>query len=151
MDEKTGSQNSLVGFLKKRAPIYLGLTALFLIFAIPQLTSEKLEDLFPDDLTDAQKQVLDIVMEYDGPNQRGLTILEAMDLKIREKYPDVAYEKSDITLAIEGQNNNHTMTLVFETKQNELTYIWSVDTESGQITGQNNNTKNVINLVDFYD
>ena len=49
-------------FLKKRAPIYLGLIGLFVIFVIPELTKNDLQNSFPDNLTENQKQTVEILM-----------------------------------------------------------------------------------------
>ena len=68
-------------FLKKRAPIYLAIIAMFVIFAIPELTKGDLQSSFPE-LTSEEKQVLDILMKYNGPNGSGLTVMDAISEKI---------------------------------------------------------------------
>ena len=85
-DEKP-KKSDFKAFLKKRAPIYLGLIALFAVFVIPELTKGDLESSFPE-LSAEEQQIVDIIMEYNGPNGSGLTVMEAISNKINEKYPD---------------------------------------------------------------
>ena len=47
--KKTQEPKSFAAFLKKRAPIYLGLLGLFLVFAYPAITEKNLESLLEDD------------------------------------------------------------------------------------------------------
>ena len=47
-----------------------------------------LEDLFPENLAENEQQILDLVMGYNGPNNEGLTILEAIDDKIKDEFSD---------------------------------------------------------------
>ena len=150
-------EGSLAGFLKKRAPIYLGLTGLFLVFAVPQLTATSLEGLFPEGLTGEDRRVLEVIMSYDGPNGEGLTVLEAVDAKIKEEYGDdriygdrSAGVRVDVTGTGEGEGH-YDVLFVFQTDEKEMRYMWGVDAASGEISGLNANAKGVIDLVDFYD
>ncbi len=147
-------KNSFSNFLKKRAPIYLGLTGLFVIFAVPGLTSTSLESLFPE-LTEDEKQILDTIMEYNGPDGDGFTILQAIDEDIKEEFEDdriysdrLAQVAIDITT---DHDTKHIMAFTFAADQKEVQYVWGVDVQTGQIEGQNDNAKNMVNLVDFYD
>src|SRR3970282_1791558 len=75
-------------FLKKRAPIYLGIIAIFVVFIIPELTKTDLQSSFPDNLTDEEKQIVEILMSYNGPNEKGLTVMNAIKEQIVAEYPD---------------------------------------------------------------
>jgi len=50
-DEKP-RESEFKKFVKKRAPIYLGVIALLIVFVVPELTKSNLENSFPNDLTD---------------------------------------------------------------------------------------------------
>ena len=76
--EEKSKKSDFKAFLKKRAPIYLGIIAILVIFVIPELTKNDLQSSFPDNLTDEQKQIVEILMSYNGPNEKGLTIMNAI-------------------------------------------------------------------------
>ena len=65
--KKNQKKNDFKAFLKKRAPVYLGLIALFVVFVIPELTKGDLESSLPE-LSAEEQQVVDILMGYNGPN-----------------------------------------------------------------------------------
>ena len=85
--EDKPKKSDFKAFLRKRAPIYLGLTALFVVFVIPELTKGDLESSLPELAADKQ-QIVDMLMQYNGPNESGLTVMEAISSKISEEYPD---------------------------------------------------------------
>jgi len=85
--EEKPKKNDFKSFLKKRAPVYLGLIALFVVFVIPELTKGDLESSLPE-LSAEDQQVVDILMGYNGPNEFGLTVMEAIENKISDEYPD---------------------------------------------------------------
>lgn len=151
MDDK--KENSLAGFLKKRAPIYLGLTGLFLIFAVPQFMGTSLDDMFPE-MTGTDEEILDILMMYDGPNEKGLTVLQALDMKIKERFDDKIYndKSSKVIINITGTDEkSYDVAFSFITDEEDLLYIWTIHTETDEIEGKNTNAKGIIDLVDFYD
>ena len=123
-------------FLRKRAPIYLALIALLVIFVIPELTKGDLEKSFPD-----------------GENQEGLTVLEAIKKDIGNKYPDENIydnKKTKIGLTVtEIESENYQVKLDFESYKGKINYDWNVDKSSKEITSNNSNSKHIIELVDF--
>lgn len=148
------NENSYTGFLKKRAPIYLGLTGLFLVFVVAGLMENDLTSLYPEDLTDQEKQVLDMIMSYNGPNEKGLTVLEALDTKIKERYSDKVYDDRSTKVLINVtaiDSKNTELAFTFESDKKEITYIWSVNVESNEIKSQNQYAKGIMDFVKFYD
>ena len=141
-------------FLKKRAPIYLAIIAMFVIFAIPELTKGDLQSSFPE-LTSEEKQVLDMLMKYNGPNDSGLTVMDAISGKISEEYPNEKiydHRKTVVDLAVLKLNDEeYNIVLNFESYKGELNYDWNVDKNLGKITSNNQDSKHIIDLVDFYD
>ena len=85
--EKKPKKSDFKAFLKKRAPIYLGIIGLFILFVVPDLMKGDLESSFPE-LSSEEQQVVDILMGYNGPNESGLTVMDAIEMKISEEYPD---------------------------------------------------------------
>ncbi|MDH3500910.1 MAG: hypothetical protein OEL69_00155 [Nitrosopumilus sp.] len=142
-------------FIKKRAPIYLGVIALVIVFVIPELTKGDLQSSFPENLTDQEKEVLDTLMSYKGPNEKGLSILDAISNKISEEYPNEKIydnKKTKVSLLIdELKLENYHIILNFQSYKGELNYDWNVNMETKTIKGNNPEAKHVIDLVDFYD
>ena len=142
-------------FIKKRAPIYLGVIALVIVFVIPELTKDDLKSSFPENLTDQEKEVLNTLMSYKGPNEKGLSILDAISNKISEEYPNEKIydnKKTKVSLLIdELQSENYHIILNFQSYKGELNYDWNVNIGTKTIKGNNPEAKHVIDLVDFYD
>lgn len=152
--EEKPKKNDFKSFLRKRAPIYLAIIAMFVIFAIPELTKSDLQSSFPE-LTSEQKQVVDILMNYNGPNGSGLTVMEAITNKINEEYPDEKIfdnKKTIVELSVSKINDEkYHFILDFKSYKGELNYDWHVDKISGKIISNNQDSKHIIDLVDFYD
>lgn len=152
--EEKPKKNDFKSFLRKRAPIYLAIITIFVIFAIPELTKSDLQSSFPE-LTSEQKQVVDILMNYNGPNESGLTVMEAITNQINEEYPDEKIfdnKKTIIELSVSKINDEEDhFVLDFKSYKGELNYDWNVNKISGKITSNNQNSKHIIDLVDFYD
>ena len=141
-------------FLRKRAPIYLGLIALFVVFVIPELTGKDLESSLPE-LTAEKQNAVDILMKYNGPNESGLTVMEAISNKINDEYPDEKIfdnKKTNIELIVSNiEPEKYQVVLNFESHKGTINYDWNVNTNSGKITSNNSASKHIIDTVDFYD
>ena len=152
--EKKPKKNDFKAFLKKRAPIYLGIIGLFILFVVPDLMKGDLESSFPE-LSSEEQQVVDILMGYNGPNESGLTVMDAISMKISEKYPDEKIydnKKTNVELIVLSVGSEeYQVVLNFESHKGEMSYDWNVDMTSGKITSNNQESKYIINLVDFYD
>jgi len=79
---------SFTAFLKKRAPIYLGLIGIFLLFAYPALIEKNLQSHIPTDLTPEEQVVVDLILSYNGLNNSGMTIMNVLEEEISTKYSD---------------------------------------------------------------
>ena len=147
-------KNDFKSFLKKRAPIYLALIAMLIVFVIPELTKGDLESSFPE-LTSEEEQVLDILMNYNGPNGSGLTVMDAITNKINEEYPDEKifdHKKTIVDLTVSKINDEeYNIKLNFKSYKGELNYDWNVEKSLGKISSNNQDSKYIIDLVDFYD
>ncbi|MEK0323722.1 MAG: hypothetical protein QQN39_05715 [Nitrosopumilus sp.] len=152
--EKKPKKNDFKAFLRKRAPIYLGIMGLFILFVVPDLMKGDLESSFPE-LSSEEQQVVDILMGYNGPNESGLTVMDAISMKISEKYPDEKIydnKKTNVELIVSSVGSEeYQVVLNFESHKGEMSYDWNVDMTSGKITSNNQESKYIINLVDFYD
>ena len=152
--EEKPKKNSFKAFLKKRAPIYLGLMGLFMIFVIPELTKGDLESSFPE-LGFEEQQVVDLLMGYNGPNESGLTVMDAISMKISEEYPDEKIfenKKTTVGLTVSSiDSENYQVVLDFESHKEDFHYDWNIDMNSGEITSNDSESKHIIDLVDVYD
>ena len=87
-EEEKPKKNNLKAFLKKRAPLYLAGIALIAISANGVLSEKHLND-FLIDLSEEEQIVVDILMKYNGPNESGLNVKDAIENKINEEYPNM--------------------------------------------------------------
>ncbi len=152
--EKKPKKNDFKAFLRKRAPIYLGIIGLFMLFVIPDLMKSDLESSFPE-LSSEEQQVIDIIMKYDGPNDSGLTVMDAISMKISEEYPkEKIYDnkKTNVELTVSNiDSEEYQVVLNFESHKGEMNYNWNVEMGSGKITSNNQESKNIIGYVDYID
>ena len=152
--EKKPKKSDFKAFLKKRAPIYIGIMGLFILFVVPDLMKGDLESSLPE-LTSKEQQVVDILMGYNGPNDSGLTVMNAIEMKISEEYPDERIfdnKKTKVELTVSNiDSEEYQIVLNFESHKGEMNYNWSVNTDSKKITSNNPESKYIIDLVDFYD
>ena len=159
-DVTVKKRSDFVAFLKKRAPIYLGIVALFVVFVVPSLTAKSLDDTFPD-FTEEEQGVVDVLMGYDGGDGTGLTVLEAIEKKIGEEYPDGNIyddKKTIVGLTVERtvgddlpDDEVYRVVLDFEAKNGQMEYSWNVDMVSGNIVANNPDARHALELVQFYD
>ena len=147
-------KNSFKSFLKKRAPIYLALIAMLIVFVIPEITKETLEKSFPE-LPEQEQQAVDILMKYDGPNNDGLTVLEALENIIDEKHPNEKifdHRKTMVNLTVTNiDSKQYNVALDFKSYKDEMNYDWNVDIVSKEIISNNSEAKHIIDLVNYYD
>ncbi len=152
--EEKPKKNDFKAFLRKRAPIYLGIIGLFILFVVPDLMKGDLESSLPE-LTSEEQQVVDVLMGYNGPNESGLTVMDAISMKISEEYPDERIfdnKKTIIELTVSNiDSEEYQVILNFESHKGEMNYNWNVEMGSGKITSNNQESKYIIDLVDFYD
>ena len=152
--EEKPKKNDFKSFLKKRAPVYLGLIALFVVFVIPELTKGDLETCFPE-LSAEEQQVVDVLMAYNGPDGDGFTMMEALSKVISDEYPDEKIfdnKKTSCDLIVSNvESSKYQVVFNFESHRGEINFDWNVDTDSGEITANDPKSKGVIDFVDFYD
>jgi len=153
-DENKPKKNDFKSFLRKRAPIYLALMAMLVVFVIPEMTKGTLEKSLPE-LSVEDQQAVDILMNYDGPNNKGLTVLEALENKISEEYPDEKiydHKKTTVDLTVNNVNpEEYQVVFNFKSHKGEMNYDWNVNTGSEEITSNNSEAKYIIDLVNYYD
>ena len=155
--KKPDNPKSFSSFLKKRAPIYLGIIGLFMIFAYPALTEKNLESLLVDDSFEGREKIaVEMVKFYKGTNDTGMTILQVIEEKINDKYSDQKIFDDEDTWAeftAEATNTkNYDVVFVFSVENNQsMRYEWNVNLESGEISSTDGPSRIILQTVDHYD
>ena len=153
-EEDKPKRNDFKSFLRKRAPIYLALIAMLVVFVIPEMTKGTLEKSLPE-LSAENQQAVDILMKYNGPNNDGLTVLQALENKIDEEYPDEKifdHKKTTVDLTVTNVNSEEYQVIFnFKSHKGEMNYDWKINVVSEEITSNNSEAKYIIDLVDYYD
>jgi hypothetical protein len=155
--KKSDNPKSFSAFLKKRAPIYLGIIGLFMIFAYPVLTEKNLESLLADDsFEDNERIAVEMVKFYKGSNDEGMTILQVIEEKINDKYSDQKIYNDEDTWAeftaeaIDAKN--YEVVFVFSVENNQsMRYEWNVNLESQEISSTDSPSRVILQIVDHYD
>ena len=157
--KKSNNTNSFSAFLKKRAPIYLGLIGLFIIFAYPALTEKNLESLLADDSFEGNERIaVEMVKFYKGSDDSGISVMDVIEEKINDKHEGQKifdHEKTWADFTVEAVNNNnkvYEVVFAFNAENNEpLQYEWHVNIETGEIDPRDTPSKIIIQRVDYYD
>ena len=154
--KKPQNPKSFGAFLKKRAPIYLGLIGLFLLFAYPALTEKDLNSILDDSFEGNEKIAVDMVRFYSGPNNTGITILEVIEERINEKHEGQKIFDDEETWAefiVEKVNEKvYEVVFVFNTENNQsMRYEWHANIETGEISPRDTTTKTIQQIVDYSD
>ncbi|MBT6397773.1 MAG: hypothetical protein HOK05_05090 [Nitrosopumilus sp.] len=153
-EEEKPKKTNLKAFLKKRAPLYLAGIALIVISVNGVLTEKHLGD-FLIDFSEEEQIVVDILMQYNGPNESGLNVKDAIENKINEKYPDEKiFDDRNTRIQVDVTNINleeYQVVLNFKGDKGEMIYDWNVNIDSKEIKSNNQESKHIINIVDFYD
>ena len=155
-EENKENKTSGKAFLKKRAPIYLVMITVLVIFVVPELTKGTLEDYFPTELTENEKEAFDIFLNYRGPNNSGLNSIDVLSEKIKDDYPDgKIFDKQDTSVKFtvgtvdSNDTEKYKIQLNFETETEKTLYEWQVNIQTGEIQAMNPSGKNIIEIVDY--
>ena len=154
-EEEKPKKNNFKAFLKKRAPLYLAGIALIVI-SVNGVLSEKNLDDFLIDLSEEEQIVVDMLMQYNGPNESGLNVKDAIENKINEEFPNMKiFDDRNTRIHVVVTNINldeYQVILNFKSdKGNDINYDWNVNIDSKEIKSNNPESKHIINTVDFYD
>jgi len=107
------------------------------------------------ELSVEDQQAVDILMKYNGPDNDGLTVLEALENRISEEYPDEKIydnKKTTVDLTVTNLNSEeYQITFNFESYKGEMNYDWKVNVNSEEISSNNSEAKYIIDLVKYYD
>ena len=153
--EEKPKESPFKKFLKKRAPVYLSVIAIVIIFIVPELTKGDLQSNLPENLSEEEKLAMDILMSYKGPNNEGLSVMDAISNQIDEKYPNEKIydnKKTNVNVSVSKlETDNYQVVFDFESYKEDFHYDWNVNMQNEEIDGNDEDSKYIIDLVDFYD
>ena len=153
--EEKPKESQFKKFLIKRAPVYLAAIAIIIIFIVPELTKGDLQSSFPETLTEEEKLAFDTLMDYNGPNNEGYSIMNAIEDEIDEEYPNEKIfenKKTKVNWVVSNlENENYKTVFDFESHKGDFHYNWTIDMKTGDVKGSNEESKYIIDKVDFYD
>ena len=153
-NNKGNNSNSFSSFLKKRAPIYLGLIGLFFLFAYPALTEKTLENSLPS-FDGEQQQAVDFLKSYKGSNERGMTVIQVISDNLADKYTDeniYENENTKIELLVSDENYPiYKISLNVDSYKGKLEYVWNVNMDSKEIQAVSSDAKQILDIVNYYD
>ena len=153
--EEKPKESQFKKFLIKRAPIYLATIAIVIIFIVPELTKGDLQSSFPQTLTEEEKSVVDTLMAYNGPDKEGYSVIDAISNEISEEYPNEQiydHRKTKVNVVVSNvENEMYQVVFDFESHKNGFHYNWNIDMNTGDVKGNDEESKYIIHLVDFYD
>jgi len=157
--DKKKQKESKLKFLKKRAPIYGVIIAITVIFLVPELTQSDLQSILTDDATGNEKLAIDMIKSYDGPNQKGLQLIDALSDQIKNGYSDEKiFDHKDTVANIFARDAAGTLGqgiyevhFTFDTYKENREYVWSINIDTGEIKAINPEAKRILDLVNYYD
>jgi len=98
---------------------------------------------------------VDFLMAYNGPNEKGLRLLDAISKEIIEEYQNEKIydnKKTKVNIVVSNiENEKYQVVFDFESHKDDFHYNWDIDMQTGDILGNDEESKYIINLVDFYD
>ena len=164
--KKTQKESDLKKFLKKRSFIYLMCAVAFVVIVVPDMIAPSdLENKLVDNLTtDEQKTAWNIVKDYNGSDNSGYNLFDTIITQIENTYPNEKILKhNDTILEIivlnscyrdgipECDDGLYHVQLSFETYNDDIDYVWSVDVETGEFGPGNSAAKKMMDIVELYD
>ena len=160
-DKKIKKESDLKKFLKKRSFLYLMCAVVFVVFFVPDMIAPSdLENKLVENLeSDEQNTAWNIVKSYNGPDNSGYNLFDAIISQTENAYPNERILKHSDTmlevsiLDIQEQNGIifYEVHFTFQTYNAVREYIWNVNIQTEEIIPVNDDARKMMNIVDFYD
>jgi len=160
-DKNVKKESDLKKFLKKRSFLYLMCAVVFVVFFVPDMIAPSdLENKLVENLeSDEQNTAWNIVKSYNGPDNSGYNLFDAIISQTENAYPNERILKHNDTmlevsiLDIQEQNGIifYEVHFTFQTYNAVREYIWNVNIQTEEIIPVNDDARKMMNIVDFYD
>ena len=154
-------ESDLRKFLKKRSFIYLMCAVAFVVIVVPDMIQPSdLEKKLVDNLnTDEEILAWQIIKSYKGVNDEGFELFDLMIKLIEDAYPtENIFEHKDTILQISAINIDektdvgfYEVHFSFQTYNDSKEYVWKVNILTEEISPVNNEARQMLNNVDYYD
>ena len=160
-NKKAEKESDLKKFLKKRSFIYLMCAVAFVVIVVPDMIAPSdLEKSLVDNLeTDEQNIAWNIVKSYQGPDNSGYNLYDAIITQIENSYPnenilghrDTIIEISAVDVQEKVGDGVYQIDFSFQTYDDNREFVWQVNIQTSEIFPINNGAKKMMDIVDFYD
>ena len=159
--KKPEKESDIKKFLKKRSFIYLMCAVAFVVIVVPDMIAPSdLEKSLVENLeTDEQNIAWNIVKSYQGPDNSGYNLYDAIITQIENSYPnenilghrDTIIEISAADLQEKVGDGVYQIDFSFQTYDDNREFVWQVNIQTSEIFPINNGAKKMMDIVDFYD
>jgi len=160
-DKKTEKESDLKKFLKKRSFIYLMCAVAFVVIVVPDMIAPSdLEKSLVENLeTDEQNIAWNIVKSYQGPDNSGYNLYDAIITQIENSYPnenilghrDTIIEISAVDVQEKVGDGVYQIDFSFQTYDDNREFVWQVNIQTSEIFPINNGAKKMMDIVELYD
>ena len=160
-DKKTKKESDLKKFLKKRSFIYLMCAVAFVVIVVPDMIAPSdLEKSLVENLeTDEQNIAWNIVKSYQGPDNSGYNLYDAIITQIENSYPnenilghrDTIIEISAADVQEKVGDGVYQIDFSFQTYDDNREFVWQVNIQTSEIFPINNGAKKMMDIVELYD
>ena len=160
-DKKIKKESDLKKFLKKRSFLYLMCAVVFVVFFVPDMIAPSdLENKLVENLeSDEQNTAWNIVKSYNGPDNSGYNLFDAIISQTENAYPnekilkhnDTMLEVSVLDMQEQKGDSFYEVHFTFQTYNAVQEYIWTVNIETEKIIPLNDRAKKMMDIVELYD
>ena len=133
----------------------------FVVFFVPDMIAPSdLENKLVENLeSDEQNTAWNIVKSYNGPDNSGYNLFDAIISQTENAYPNEKILKHNDTILevsiLDTQEQNgiifYEVHFTFQTYDAVREYVWNVNIETEEIIPVNDDARKMMNIVDFYD
>jgi len=160
-DKKPKKESDLKKFLNKRSFINLSAAVFFVVFIVPDMIAPSdLENKLVENLeSDEQNTAWNIVKSYNGPDNSGYNLFDAIISQTENAYPNekiLKHNDTMLTVSVEEATRSaghvfYEVNFTFKTYNAMENYIWNVNIETEEIIAISDGARKMMNIVDFYD
>ena len=160
-DKKPKKESDIKKFLKKRSFIYLMCAVAFVVIVVPDMIAPSdLEKSLVENLeTDEQNIAWNIVKSYQGPDNSGYNLYDAIITQIENSYPnenilghrDTIIEISAVDVQEKVGDGVYQIDFSFQTYDDNREFVWQVNIQTSEIFPINNGAKKMMDIVELYD
>ena len=154
-------ESDLKKFLKKRSFIYLKCAVAIVVIVVPDMIAPSdLEKSLVENLeTDEQNIAWNIVKSYQGPDNSGYNLYDAIITQIENSYPnenilghrDTIIEISAVDVQEKVGDGVYQIDFSFQTYDDNREFVWQVNIQTSEIFPINNGAKKMMDIVELYD